>query len=173
LETEGQTLRAGKAELEGRVGDLEPRARREALRRAQVEPVTWAVGRVRNTDKDNRVLHDWATSFRRGDVRYVAFRIELRNNLHDLEDTEYTLWVKYIAPDGSTNRNESTSPPGFTLKQDVSAVRSSDTVRAGSGWGNNNGGTYIAGDHRIEVYLQRKGRPEKRLIGTIPFRLVE
>lgn len=180
LESEKQSLssRLGTAEAQLGAALLEKAQAQAQLRaanlaQARAKPVEWVSGRVRNTTADDRVINDWSNTFRRGSVRYLSWKLDLKNNLYGLEDADYTLWVRFVLPDGSTSRNPRVSPPGFTYKEDLRANQRWDVLQPGSGWGSASGGSYGVGLHRIDFHLQRKGETVKRLIGSIPFRIVE
>ena len=72
------------------------------------------------------------------------------------------LQVKIIRPDGTVIRGK-TSPVDYTFEQEVNLSGTNGTVEL-SGWGNNNGDSYVEGDYRYEIWSEGK-----KLFSTIVY----
>lgn len=94
---------------------------------------------VTNTDK--KPLY---TKF----IRFVGLNLKVQVT----DEKSVTLYIKYINPNGSINRNSNTSPGGYTQSetQNLSILTKSINI---TGWGNKDKCTFDIGEHRIEVYV--------------------
>jgi hypothetical protein len=93
------------------------------------------------TNTDNKPLF---TKF----IRYVGLRLDVQV----LDDKSITFYIKYIKPNGNTDKSEGTSLAGYTRKQTSNLTKHTKTIDF-LGWGNKDKCTYDIGEHRIEVYV--------------------
>lgn len=104
-------------------------------------------------ESDVRFSDSEQASFERSSIRYIYFSIDLKNNLAGIKDLKGDFGVKYIDPYGivSTGKlapNEKVVE-GYTFVIPCNLV---DLSSASYGWGNETGGTYDWGLHRIEFF---------------------
>jgi len=94
------------------------------------------------TNTDNKPLY---TKY----IRYIGLNL----NVEVTEEKSVTLYIKYINPNGSVNRNSTVSPSGYTLS-DILNLKTSTKSTKISGWGNSEKCTYDIGENSIEVYVE-------------------
>lgn len=93
------------------------------------------------TNTDNKPLF---TKF----IRYVGLRLDVQV----LDEKSITFYIKYIKPNGTSDKSEGTSLAGYTRKQTSNLTKHTKTIDF-LGWGNKDKCTYDIGEHRIEVYV--------------------
>ena len=67
---------------------------------------------------------------------------------------EFTFFVRIINPDGTINRNSSTSPTGFSYSSKQWIERGQSKELNLSGWGNESVSNYSRGQYTIELWLE-------------------
>ncbi|MBK9798531.1 MAG: hypothetical protein IPP56_01990 [Bacteroidetes bacterium] len=81
-------------------------------------------------------------------IRYVGLRLDVQV----LDEKSITFYIKYIKPNGTTDKSEGTSPAGYTRKETSNLTKHTKSIDF-LGWGNKDKCTYDIGVHRIEVYV--------------------
>jgi hypothetical protein len=71
---------------------------------------------------------------------------------NSLVDRKMTFYTKIIAPDGRLFDNPSISPKGYSNSNEIQVNRGNDKTLRLRGWGNDNDGTYEAGQWTVEVW---------------------
>ena len=123
------------------------------IKLTQLKPISILDIKLYNADKRLNPIGAFAESFRQPDIRFLAFHVKLRNNAA----RRGQLGVKYIRPDGTVNRNQSTSPPGLSFSIDIDPKKG--TYKRG--WGTERGGTFPRGKHYVQFWWNDKKVGEK------------
>ena len=123
------------------------------IKLARLKPISILDIKLYNADKRLNPIGAFAETFRKPDIRFLAFHVKLRNNAA----RKGQLGVKYIRPDGTVNRNQSTSPPGLSFSMEIDPK----TGAYDRGWGTERGGTFARGRHYIQFWWNDKKVGEK------------
>src|SRR5262249_39203474 len=108
--------------------------------------------KLRNENKDGKAIGNYTTSFSFSDVRYISWYVTLQNSFEGIKPLSGKLGVKYIRPDGTFDQGSSV-PKGFSQMKDIYLVGSNEET---AGRGNESGGSYVIGTHRIEFWWEGK-----------------
>lgn len=103
-----------------------------------------------NVKKDGTVINSHGSTLYASDLRYLQPKITYNGVAS--ESKSITLYWKIINPDGSINRNTSTSPSGYTSSNSYTVYPGTGKTITLLGWGNENGGTYNPGTYYFELY---------------------
>lgn len=98
---------------------------------------------------DGVVINPYGSPLQATDIKYLYPRIHY-NGLSS-QSKKITIYVKLIKPDG-TFFSGTSSPDGYTYANDVTIEPGKDKYLYLSGWGNESGKAYNAGNHRIEIW---------------------
>ncbi|GGK80985.1 DnaJ domain-containing protein [Rufibacter glacialis] len=93
----------------------------------------------------------YGTSFERADIKYIFSRMKI-TVLTDKPGTLPVL-VKYLKPNGQLYFNPKSSPTGYSFAATISYSPEEEYLYL-SGWGSDRETTFVAGDHRVEIYDQ-------------------
>ena len=87
------------------------------------------------------------------DLLYKSNIYYLRPRIHYVgySQEKLKLGIRIINPDGSTKRNDQTSPIGFTYDYEFTSDKGNNTEDL-LGWGNEEGRSYTYGQHEIEIW---------------------
>ncbi|WP_062545385.1 DnaJ domain-containing protein [Rufibacter tibetensis] len=91
----------------------------------------------------------YGDSFDRAEIKYIFSRMKI-SVLADKPGTLNVL-VKYVKPNGQLYLNPKTSPPGYSFAATLSYSPKDEYLYL-SGWGSDRETTFVAGDHRVEIY---------------------
>ena len=149
-------LKAGKDKIESLTNDLKKeKAARDSLQeridnleKHPARQIAVNSLRLRYTDQNGNFQTSALNSFRRGDVRFVYYDLDVRNNWMGMKDLKGELGVKYFNPDGSLKTGKE-SRNGFTY---VESINISDSAKVIVSWGNKTLSTYQPGRNRIEIW---------------------
>jgi cell division protein FtsB len=109
-----------------------------------------------NDTKNGNKIDDYTNRFTYSRIRYISPRVKIIPLVNESQFSKsVTIYVKLIEPNGSINRNPSISPRGYTYKSEDNIYSSTEYLYVG-GWGNDNGGTYEIGTHRVEIWCNGK-----------------
>jgi hypothetical protein len=109
-----------------------------------------------NNTNGGTTINDYSNKFVHSQVRYISPRIKIVPLFDDGESSKLvTMYVKFIEPNGSLNRNPSISPQGYTYMSEERIYSSLEYLYI-SGWGNDSEGTYQVGTHRVEIWCNSK-----------------
>lgn len=102
-----------------------------------------------NVDKESTIINDYGTDMYASEIKYFKPKVFYKG----LADTDknITLYVKILKDDGSV-MSGADSPEGYTFKNDIKIEPGSGKFIILSGWGNNNGGSYSAGQYKYEIW---------------------
>jgi len=81
-------------------------------------------------------------------IRYIKLNLKVQVS----SEKSVTFYLKYITPNGYVDRNEKTSPKGYSFKDTENLNLQTKNIEF-SGWGSTEKCTYDIGRHRIEVYV--------------------
>lgn len=102
-----------------------------------------------NVTYDDEILNDYGSTLYKEDMRYLKPKI-FYNGLSS-ESKSLELFFKIYRPDGKLDTGSS-SPEGYTRKEQVTIYPGSSKSFVTLGWGNKDGGTYLAGTYRFEIW---------------------
>jgi serine/threonine protein kinase len=89
-------------------------------------------------------------------IRYIHPRVKIIPLVNESQFSKsVTIYVKFIEPNGSINRNPSISPIGFTYKSEETIYSTTEYLYL-VGWGSDSSGTYEIGTHRVEIWYKGK-----------------
>lgn len=83
------------------------------------------------------------------DIRYVGLKLKIKSN----GNQKVTIYIRYINPEGKYSHSSKSSPEGYTTSS-VETITPQTTIIDLGGWGNEKKCTYMAGEHKIEVYVE-------------------
>lgn len=121
-------------------------------------PVSVGNINIWNADEKGHKIGSASTSFNMTDIKYIDFDVVLKNNLVNKEDVNGVLEVKYIKPDGSMSTGTVTETgdlkqlPSYTYGLSVTLPAGAAEKHISHGWGNEAGGSFVVGRHRIEFW---------------------
>ncbi|WP_205500853.1 J domain-containing protein [Rufibacter psychrotolerans] len=98
-----------------------------------------------NSDKPK----EYGTSFERGDIKYIFSRMKIIPFAQT--PGQLSVLVKYIKPNGQLYFNPQSSPTGYSFAATLRYDPKEEYLYL-SGWGSDQGGSFVAGDHRVEIY---------------------
>ncbi|KAA3438036.1 DnaJ domain-containing protein [Rufibacter hautae] len=88
-------------------------------------------------------------SFERADIKYIFSRMKIAV-LAD-KPGKLNVLVKYVKPNGQLYFNPKSSPTGYSFAATLSYSPDDEYLYL-SGWGSDRDTTFVAGDHRVEIY---------------------
>ena len=103
-----------------------------------------------NGPGDGTLTNDYGTNIYASEVKYLYAKAYI-SSLSTSERT-ITLHIKIFKPDGTMMKGSS-SPSGYT-NSFSKTIKSNSTYLLLNGWGNKNGGSYVAGQYRYEIWFQ-------------------
>ena len=98
--------------------------------------------------KKGKTIINYGKKLYKSKIYYLHPRIKYKGS----KSTKLTLNIKIIKPDGTLNRSKK-SPKGYTYNAKLTCDQGINTASL-SGWGNNSGGSYSKGYHRIEFWYK-------------------
>ncbi len=104
-----------------------------------------------NYSKENKILEPYGFTMYASEIRYLKPRIIYDGILDEPKDVE--LFWKIVTPDGSVKSN-SGSPYGFTGAKSFKINPGENNICQLSAWGTAEGGSYLAGDYRLEIWYE-------------------
>ncbi len=114
-----------------------------------------------NTENSNKI-DDYTNRLSYSRIRYISPRVKIIPLINETvlvsSNPSYksvTVYVKFIEPSGSINRNPSISPRGYTYKSEETIYSTTEYLYVG-GWGSDSSGTYEIGTHRVEIWCNGK-----------------
>lgn len=129
----------------------------------KLTPVSITEIKLRNENRDNRPIGNYADQFRLSDIRFIHYEITLQNNRVGLESVGGQLLVRYVTPYDTVIRNEKTSPPNFSFAATFTILKNDVTTTNYGRWGNDDRNYHFpVGTHCIEFWWQGKMIGSKR-----------
>jgi hypothetical protein len=113
-------------------------------------PLVMTGVKLRNETKEDVPIGDFGTLFKREEIQYITFYIELKNTSSLPQKGK--LGIKFFGPDGAMLKG-SKSPAGYTLQNDLDITQDGSTS---NGWGNSEGNAFAMGRHRVEFWWNGK-----------------
>ncbi|RNI26471.1 DnaJ domain-containing protein [Rufibacter latericius] len=105
---------------------------------------------VEHMDFFNSALPDeYGNSFDRSEIKYMFSRMKIAV-LAD-KPGKLNVLVKYLKPNGQLYFNPKSSPTGYSFSATLSYSPQNEYLYL-SGWGSDRDTTFVAGDHRVEIY---------------------
>ena len=106
-----------------------------------------------NSDKNNRVITSAGNTLYDSEIKYIDPILKY-NGLLDVEK-EVEIFVKIYKPNGEMDRGNN-SPSGYTYSRKVNVKPGKNNTQMLTGWGTENGGSYVPGTYKYEVWYQGK-----------------
>lgn len=130
----------------------EEEARRRSQEAANAKKGFMDITRVSfsNQTSSSTILTDYGGTLYSGEMKYLTPKVYY-NGLHQSGSKSIELKMKVFNPDGSL-KTGSGSPSGYTWAETVTVYSGSSKSMTLLGWGNENGGSYPAGDYRFEIW---------------------
>ncbi|GHU16049.1 hypothetical protein FACS1894163_04690 [Spirochaetia bacterium] len=104
--------------------------------------------KVGNSSKDGSWLTNAGNTLYSSQMRYLTPVV----NYDATYNGKGTFFVKIIQPNGTTFRNPSVSPSGFTFSNEPQVNRGNNQTLNLSSWGNNDTSSYQAGEWTVEIW---------------------
>lgn len=101
---------------------------------------------ITNTDSDSKIIEK---PFHIEDIRYIGLKLKVNST----GKQRVTIYKKYINPEGKYSNSSKTSPKGYTSSNEITITPESKIIDLG-GYGNAKECTYMAGEHKIEIYVE-------------------
>lgn len=102
-----------------------------------------------NVDKEMNIIDDYGAHLYVDEIKYLSPKVFYKGLASS--EKQITLYIKIINETGIISRGTS-SPDGYTYKYDLNVKSGSGQSEQLSAWGNNNGGTYSAGQYKYEIW---------------------
>lgn len=112
-----------------------------AIYRATIPKLCFDILSVEVFDTDNKPFYI-------EDIRYIGVKL----NIKSFGTGKYTIYKKYINPEGEYSYNSKSSPEGYTSSKDIEITPDTTYIDLG-GWGNRKKCTYKVGEHEVEIYI--------------------
>ena len=106
-----------------------------------------------NVDDDGHVIDKYGAKLFASEVKYLKPQFSYKG-LASNEKT-ITVYVKILKEDGSLEKGSS-SPEGFTYKQEITVKPGSNQTALLLGWGRNSGGSFSPGQYGFEIWYKDK-----------------
>ena len=106
-----------------------------------------------NVDDDGHVIDKYGAKLFASEVKYLKPQFTYKG-LASNEKT-ITVYVKILKEDGSLEKGSS-SPEGFTYKQEITVKPGSNQTALLLGWGRNSGGSFSPGQYGFEIWYKDK-----------------
>ena len=104
-----------------------------------------------NVKKNGDIIDSYGSTLYASDIKYLKPRITYDGILDEYKYV--TLYCKIVKPDGSIETN-SNSPSGYTYSDSFYVQTGTYNTHLLTGWGNENGNCYSAGNHRLEIWYE-------------------
>lgn len=102
-----------------------------------------------NTDNAGSIIDDYGADMYASEIKYLTPKVFYKGLSNT--DKNITLYVKILKDDSSVMSGK-ISPRGYTFKDDVKVECGNGKSFALSGWGDNNGKIYSAGQYKYEIW---------------------
>ena len=106
-----------------------------------------------NVDDDGHIVDKYGAKLFASEVKYLKPQLSYKG-LASNEKT-VTVYVKILKEDGSLEKGSS-SPEGFTYKQEITVKPGSNQTALLLGWGRNSGGSFSPGQYGFEIWYKDK-----------------
>lgn len=138
-----------RAEEERKAAEEERKAAEKARREAEQNrlPVIYSI-EIRNEPLTGDPITDYGETIYSSETMYLMPRIRYKS----YANRSYKFYVKWIKPDGSISRVDS-SPAGYTSSKHYS-LSYGEGIRTLDGWGKDRKGFWPAGDYAIEIWCE-------------------
>lgn len=100
-----------------------------------------------NVDHDGNTINDYGSMLYASDIKYLRVRLNISSLVSSSKSV--TFYYKLYTPDGTLKTGQS-SPSGYTYS--ASFTIHPNTTWLLSGWGNKNGGAYVPGTYKYELW---------------------
>lgn len=106
-----------------------------------------------NVDSDGHIIDKYGSKLYASEVKFLKPQL-LYKGLTSSEK-EITVFVKILQEDGSLKKGSS-SPEGYTYKQDITVKPGANQTVLLKGWGRNSGGSFSPGQYGFEIWYKDK-----------------